>query len=135
MYDGNVGNSSGNPEENIKNIQLEQSTFNSIRNILPDQDVVRACKEVQYEYRNRTISPIVTIWHTLLAAIWPEDSFNASWQVLWNGAASKFTDLAGKSPGRNKVSEARKRLPRQLWDKLFNGISQKGQELSRMAVR
>jgi len=31
MYDGNVGNSHQNPEENIKNIQkLEKSTFNSI---------------------------------------------------------------------------------------------------------
>jgi hypothetical protein len=49
---------------------------------------------------------------------------------LWSAAASKFTDLAGTSPARNKVSEARKRLPGQLWDKLFDGISQKGQALS-----
>jgi len=132
MSNKNVGQSPRNPEENRRKFRkLEESTFNSIRNILPDRDIVTACKEVRYEYRNRTISPIVTVLHMVLAAIWPEDSFNASWQVLWNGAASKFTDLAGQSPGRNKVAQARKRLPRQLWEKLFAWIAQRGQELSR----
>ncbi len=132
MSNKNVGNSSGNPKENVKNFRkLEEATFNSIRNILPDHVIVSICKEIKYEYRNRLISPIVTVLHMLLAAIWPEESFNASWQVLWNAAASKFTDLAGKSPGRNKVSQARKRLPRQLWKELFAWISQRGQELSR----
>ncbi len=131
MSNQNVGQSPRNPEENRRKFRkLEESTFNSIRNILPDCDIVRACREVRYEYRNRTISPIVTVLHMVLAAIWPEESFNASWQVLWSAAAGKFTDLAGTSPARNKVSEARKRLPGQLWDKLFDGISQKGQALS-----
>ncbi len=131
MSNKNVGNLSGNPEENVKKFRkLEEATFNSIRKILPDHVIVNICKEIKYEYRNRLISPVVTVLHMLLAAIWPEESFNASWQVLWNAAASKFTDLAGKSPAGNKVSQARKRLPRQLWEKLFTWISQKGQELS-----
>ena len=131
MSNKNVGDSSGNPEEKVKNFRkLETATFNSIRNILPDHDITRACKDIQYEYRNRTISPVVTVLHMILAAIWPEDSFNAGWQVLWNVAVSKFPDLAGKSPARNKVAEARKRLPRQFWERLFGWISQKGQELS-----
>ncbi|MBL7154746.1 MAG: hypothetical protein ISS79_13610, partial [Phycisphaerae bacterium] len=84
MYEENVGDSPRNPEGNLKNFQkLEGSIFNSIRNILPDHDITRACTEIQYEYRNRTISPIVTVLHMILAAIWPEESFNASWQVLW----------------------------------------------------
>jgi len=132
MYEGNVGNSPRNPEGNLGKFQkLEESTFNSIRNILPDQAITRACKEIQYKYRNRTISPIVTVLHMVLAAIWPEESFNASWQVLWNAAVSKFTDMAGQSPSRNKVAEARKRLPRQLWGKLFGLIAQKGEDLSK----
>ena len=131
MSKRNVGDSSENPAENFKDFRkLEQATFNSIRKILPDHVIAKACKEIKYEYRNRVISPMVTVLHMLLAAIWPEDSFNASWQVLWNAAASKFTELAGRSPSRNKVSEARKRLHRQLWEKLFTWISQRGQELS-----
>ena len=103
MSNRNVGKSPRNPEENHRKFRkLEESTFNSIRNILPDRDIVRACREVRYEYRNRTISPIVTVLHMVLAAIWPEDSFNAGWQVLWNSAASHFTDLAGKSPNKEE---------------------------------
>ena len=45
MYNRNVGDSSGNPEENIKNFRkLEESTFNSIRNILPDYVIENICK-------------------------------------------------------------------------------------------
>ena len=132
MYGKSVGNSPRNPKENIKNFRkLEVSTFNSIRNILPDRVIEKTCQEIKYQYRNRLISPVVTVLHMLLAAIWPEDSFNAGWQVLWNAAASKFPELAGQSPGRNKVAQARKRLPRQLWEKLFAWIAQRGQELSR----
>ena len=131
MSNKNVGDSSGNPEEKVKNFRkLETATFNSIRNILPDRVIEKTCQEIKYQYRNRLISPVVTVLHMVLAAIWPEDSFNAGWQVLWNVAVSKFPDLAGKSPARNKVAEARKRLPRQFWERLFGWISQKGQELS-----
>lgn len=132
MYDENVGNSPRNSEGNIQNFRkLEVSTFNSIRNILTDQDIHRACQEAQYEYRNRRISPVVTVLHMVLAAIWPEESFQAGWQVLWNGVVSKFTGLAGHSPARNKVAEARKRLPRRFWDTLFDILAQKGQGLSK----
>ncbi len=38
MYAGNVGKYTGNPEENHLNFRkLEETTFNSIRNILPDR--------------------------------------------------------------------------------------------------
>ena len=85
MSNRNVGNSSGNPEENVNNFRkLEEATFNSIRKMLPDRVIVDICKQIKYEYRNRVISPVVTVLHMLLAAIWPEDSFNAGWQVLWN---------------------------------------------------
>jgi len=131
MSKSSIGNSSRNPEENPKNYQkLEVSTLNSIRKILPDHAINQACREVGYEYRHRLITPVVTVLHMVLAAIWPEDSFNASWQVLWTAAASKFTDLAGRSPTRGKVSRARKRLPRTLWKKLFAWISQRSRDLS-----
>jgi hypothetical protein len=66
----------------------------------------------------------------IMAAIWPEDSFNASWQVLWAGLVSRFADLSGKSPSRGNVSQARARLPVKLWRSLFEWICRKGQELS-----
>ena len=85
MYDGNIGDSSRNPSGRINHRRkLEQSTFNSIRKVLPDQDIIRACREARYDYRNRMLAPIVTVLHMVLAAIWPEDSVNAGWHVLWS---------------------------------------------------
>lgn len=110
--------------------KLEQISFNSVRKVLPDSAIVQACKAIGYKYRKRKITPIVTVLHMILAAIWPEDSFNASWQVLWVTLVSRFADLNGQSPSRGKVSQARARLPLKLWRLLFEWICQKAQELS-----
>lgn len=120
------------PDKNPEKIshKLEQITFNSVRKILPNSAIVQACKAIGYKYRERKITPIVTVLHMILAAIWPEDSFNASWQVLWATLVSRFADLNGQSPSRGKVSQARARLPLKLWRFLFEWICQKAQELS-----
>jgi hypothetical protein len=110
--------------------KLEQISFNSIRNILPDKVIIEACKAVGHKYRERKITPIVTVLHMILAAIWPEDSFNASWQIMWAALVSRFSQFGGKSPSRGKVSQARARLPLELWHFLFKWICQKAQELS-----
>jgi hypothetical protein len=66
----------------------------------------------------------------IMAAIWPEESFNASWQVLWATLVSRFADFSGESPSRGRVSQARARLPLKLWRFLFEGVCHKGQQLS-----
>jgi hypothetical protein len=57
---------------------LESIPLNSIRNILPDESILQACRDAGYEFRHRLITPVVIVLHMLLAAIWPEESFNAS---------------------------------------------------------
>jgi hypothetical protein len=109
---------------------LERISFNSVRKVLPDSAIVQACKAADYKYRQRKITPIVTVLHMIMAAIWPEDSFNASWQVLWAVFVSRFTDFSGESPSRGRVSQARARLPLEFWRFLFEWICQKVQELS-----
>jgi hypothetical protein len=110
--------------------KLEQVTFNSVRKVLPDSAIVQACKAADYKYRERKITPIVTVLHMIMAAIWPEESFNASWQVLWANLVSRFACLSGESPSRGNVSQARARLPVKLWRFLFEWTAQKAQELS-----
>ena len=110
--------------------KLEQTTFNSIRKVLSDIAIVEACKAAGYTYRRRKITPVVTVLHMILAAIWPEDSFNASWQVLWAVFVSRFADLGGRSPSRGKVSQARARLPLEVWRFIFEWVSRKAQRLS-----
>ena len=77
--------------------QLQQVTFNSIREVLPDSAIEQACRDVQYSYRQRVLTPIVTMLHMILAAIWPEESFQASWELVWGSAVGAFPGLGGKS--------------------------------------
>lgn len=115
--------------------RMEPITFNSIRKILPDKAIQDACDRVGYKHRRRMITPIITILHMILAAIWPEESFAASWQILWTSFASRFGNCAGKSPSLGSVAKARERLPLSLWDTLFEWVSQHGQSLSEKHAR
>src|SRR5512136_1315399 len=109
---------------------LQSEGFHSVRNILSDDRVERACQAVGYRFRRRKITPVVTVLHMILSAFWPEESFNACWQVLWDTFVSWFPQFHGQSPSRRRVSEARGRLPLTLWRCLFQAISQQAQQRS-----
>jgi hypothetical protein len=128
MFKDSIDNSPKNSEKISQ--KLEQVTFNTIRKALPDRLITEACKSVGYTYRERKITPIVTVLHMIMAAIWPEDSFNASWQVIWANLASWFPSLSGQCPARTNVARARARLPVKLWRRLFDLISLQSQRLS-----
>jgi hypothetical protein len=53
--------------------KLEEISFSSIRNLLSDNLISKTCKDCGYTYRERILTPAVTIIHMILAAIWPED--------------------------------------------------------------
>jgi hypothetical protein len=110
--------------------QLEQITFNSIRKILSDKLIVGICRQENHRYRCRVVTPILTVLHMVLAAIWPEESFNASWQLLWSSAVGHYPELAGRCPSAASVTKARYRLPLAVWDKLFAWICGRIQMLS-----
>jgi hypothetical protein len=128
MFKDSIDNSKGNSEKISQ--KLEQVTFNSVRKVLPDHSIIEACKSIGYTYRERKITPIVTVLHMIMAAIWPEDSFNASWQVIWTNFASCFPSLAGRCPARTNVARARARLSVKLWRRLFDLVSLQSQRLS-----
>ena len=109
---------------------LQSIIFHSIRNIVSDELVEQTCREVDYGFRRRKITPVVTVLHMIMAAVWPEESFNACWQVLWDTFASWFPEFKGQSPSRRRVAEARGRLPLKLWRGLFEKVSQQAQERS-----
>lgn len=128
MSTDNIGNSRPN-SEGISD-QLQQVILNSIRKILPNKMIEQTCSEVGYRFRRRKITPVVTVLHMVMAAIWPEESFNACWQVLWDSLISWFPQLSGQCPSRGRVAEARGRLPLRLWQRLFEQLSDKAQALS-----
>ena len=109
---------------------LESVTFNSIRKVLPDKAILNACRQADYEYRKRIITPIVTVLHMIVAAIWPDDSFVASWQLTWSSFAANCPCFAGRSPHSGSVVKARKRLPLQVWKNIVQWLCQQAQENS-----
>jgi IS4 transposase len=109
---------------------LKSVTLNSIRKVLPDKTIHDACRQVNYNYRNRFITPAVTVLHMILAAIWPEESFNAAWQLSWASFVANCPSMAGKSPSRGTVSNGRKRMPLQAWHKISAWLSEQGQAYS-----
>jgi len=128
MYVKDIDSTSKN-HENISE-KIESISFNSIRKVLPDNAIKYACYKVGYKYRRRIITPTVTILHMILAAIWPEESLAAGWQVLWASFSSRFSNDAGKSPSLGSVAKARYRLPLELWENLFEWVSQQSQRFS-----
>ncbi len=107
--------------------KIVTSTLNAIQQLLPEDKIRQVCTEVGHPWRQRVLSPAVTVLHMILAALWPEESFNAAWQVQWAGGASRYPELAGRSPSRGTVANARKRLPLALWESLFQYVSHTAQ--------
>jgi hypothetical protein len=110
--------------------KLESVTFNSIRKILPDHAILDACREEKYDYRSRLMTPIVIVLHMITAAIGPEESFNAAWQLAWSSFSASFPWISGQSPSRGSVAKARKRLPLAVWQRLTHWVCQQAQRYS-----
>lgn len=108
---------------------MEQISLNSVRKVLPDHAITEACQAVGHRFRKRKITPILTILHMILAAIWPEDSFNAAWQTQWDSSAARLPGQAGKSPSTGSVAKARGRLPLNLFEELWRYLRQHGQDV------
>jgi hypothetical protein len=109
---------------------LESGISNSIRNVVPNALVEQICHKVGYHFRRRKLTPVVTVLHMILSALWPEESFKASWQVLWDTLVSWFPQFQGQSPSRGRVAEARCRLPLNFGRRLFAAISAQAQHRS-----
>jgi IS4 transposase len=104
--------------------------LNSIRQMLPDAAIVKACRDGGYVFRRRLITPVVIVLHMVLSAIWPEESFTASWQAFWSTFKSRFPQSAAAEPSRGTVANARNRLPLKVWHNIFAWLSQQAQTLS-----
>lgn len=126
-------NSIGTGLKNSETIseQLEQVTLNAVRNVMTDELIEQSCEEIGYHFRHRKITPVVSVLHMIMSALWPEASFNACWQALWDHFISWFPDLKGHCPSRGRVAEARNRLPLALWQRLFEKLSRHAQALAK----
>lgn len=123
------------PESETFCEKFEQVSFNAIRNVLPDEAIIQACRAEGYVYRERKITPVLTVLHLLLAAIWPEHSFQASWCVMWETFVSHFPHMQGRCPSRGSLADARARVPLGVWQRIFTWVRQNAEDHSRVFDR
>ena len=110
--------------------QLETGALNTVREFLTDARIDNACRDAGLVYRKRTLTPKVTALHMVLSGLWPQASFAAAWQVLWDFMVSRCPAAAGESPLSGSLAKARKRLPLAFWDRLFHALSLEAQVLA-----
>lgn len=65
--------------------RIVASTLNAIQQLLPENKIRQFCADVEYTWRDRVLSPAVTVLHMIVAALWPEESFE------YPGAGSLIT--------------------------------------------
>lgn len=109
--------------------KLRTVSFNAVRKVLPDGAIVAACQRAGYTYRERLISPCVVVLHMVLAAIWPEESFAASWQLLWENMVAHLPGACGHEPGSGTVAKARHRVPLAVWHGVWEYVARQAAAL------
>ncbi len=80
MSDLSVGDF--NVELEAVRANLRESHLNALRNVLKDADILAVCREVGHTFRKRLLTPVVAVFHMIAAAIWPDASFQAAWEVF-----------------------------------------------------
>ena len=91
--------------------KLESTQLNAVRELLTDQTIRRICNECGYSFRERFLTPLVTIFHMIGAAISREGSFQSAWHNI------------GETGKSDALSKARKRLSITVWKRLHKWIA------------
>lgn len=62
--------------------KLESTQLNGIRELLPDKTIKEICKEYEYYFRERLLTPLVTVSHMIGTGINREGSFQNLWHNI-----------------------------------------------------
>jgi hypothetical protein len=96
---------------------LRETLLQAVRELLPDREILQACAQAGYAFRDRLFGPIPTVLHFLMQAIHREESFAGTWQELWTPVATAL-ELSDVSFNSAALSQARSRIPRDVMESL-----------------
>jgi Transposase DDE domain len=115
----------GNKELKLEEIRkrFEEGQLNAIRDVLPNKVITQACIDHGMDYRERLLTPVVTVFHYLTAALWPEQSFQSS------------ATVNGINVSSSSMSKARNRLPLEVMYKLFEYVCKLCEQEAESAAR
>lgn len=85
---------------------LESSQLKAIQNLLPKKVIKKICRAQEYYFRDRFLTPAVTVFHMLNTAFSRENSFQSAWHNI------------GETGQSGSLSKARQRIPLKIWQQL-----------------
>ena len=83
--------------------ELENNQLKGIKELVSKERVNKICREANYQYRRRQLTPMMTLLHMLGAALGREKSFQSAWHNN------------GQTSGSDILCKARQRLPLEIW--------------------
>lgn len=92
--------------------EIECGQLNALRELLPNEVIESICEEASYYFRARLLTPLATIFHMIGAGISREGSFQSAWQ------------MSGQTGKSGVLTDARKRLPLEVWSRLHEWMMQ-----------
>lgn len=87
-----------------KREELESTQMNAVRDLLPNDTIENICSGANYNHRRRLITPVVTVFHMIGAALSRERSFQSAWHMM------------GETGHSGVLTRARSRLPLDVWE-------------------
>ena len=78
---------------------LESTQLKAIHNLLPKKIIRKICRQGEYRFRNKLLTPVVTVFHMINAAMSRERSFQSAWNNI------------GETGRSGSLAKARQRLP------------------------
>jgi hypothetical protein len=92
-------------------VALREAPLAAIRQELTDRQILDACAQCAYTWRDRLYGPVTTVLHFVAQALQREASFAATWQELWAPVAAAFPELDPDQLDPSALTHARGRLP------------------------
>lgn len=98
----------GKRRKKLKQIRekLESTQLKAFQKLLPPKRIKQIAQELGYDFRNRLLTPPVTVFHMLNAAFSREKSFQSAWHNI------------GETGRSGSLAKARQRVPLKVWQGL-----------------
>lgn len=90
--------------------QLESTQLKAFHRVLPNRRIRKICQQEEYLFRDRLLTPVVTVFHMLNTAISREGSFQSAWHNI------------GETGRSSPLAKARQRFPLKVWKRLDKWI-------------
>jgi len=96
-----------------------------MRDLLTNALIEQSCRDAGHAWRDCLLNPVATVLSMVAGALWPEESWQAGADLLWNNFCSQHPEIQRTPPTSGALSKARAKLPPQAWDLIFQRLNER----------